>query len=249
MAFLAPASVVSAFADVLVVPSAAAFAGLRGLLGLAAFRLGRLRGRCRGGGVGGELRGERGVLLGLAASGFLEPLALGLALLRGLGHVGGGALAVEHDVADPDDGQLLAVTLLHAPARLRPVLEADHLVATVAAQDLGGDARVRDDRAPDRGRVAVGDEQDAIERDRLAGAGLEELDLELRADLDAILLSAGLDDCVHGTPGRALVARRQAAADWSGKVTSASRGKIEDCTAGPFERQSSACHVVLQFEG
>jgi len=32
-------------------------------------------------------------------------------------------------------------------------------------------------------------------------ASLEQLDLELGADLDAVLLSAGLDDCVHGSSG------------------------------------------------
>ena len=58
-----------------------------------------------------------------------------------------------------------------------------------------------DDRAADAGVVAVGDEQDAVEGDRLAGLDVEELDLELGADLDAILLPAGLDDCVHGSSG------------------------------------------------
>src|SRR4029079_11532829 len=70
------------------------------------------------------------------------------------------------------------------------------------AEDLAGDARVGDNRATDRGGIAVGDQEDPIEGDRVAGAAVEELDLELRPDLDAILLSAGLDDCVHGTPGR-----------------------------------------------
>ena len=74
--------------------------------------------------------------------------------------------------------------------------------------DLGADRCVRDHRAADRGRVAVGDEQDAIEGDRLAGLDVEELDLELGADLDAILLSAGLDDCVHGSSGICVMRRR-----------------------------------------
>ena len=47
--------------------------------------------------------------------------------------------------------------------------------------------------------VAVGDEEDPIEGDVVAGLRLEQLDLELGADLDAVLLPAGLDDCVHGT--------------------------------------------------
>ena len=65
----------------------------------------------------------------------------------------------------------------------------------------GLDGRVRHQRLPDGGLVAVGHEQDALEGDRLAGLDVEQLDLELGADLDAVLLAAGLDDCVHGSSG------------------------------------------------
>ena len=58
-----------------------------------------------------------------------------------------------------------------------------------------------DDRLADAGLVAVGDEEHAVQGDRLAGLDVEELDLELGADLDAVLLPAGLDDCVHGSSG------------------------------------------------
>ena len=92
------------------------------------------------------------------------------------------------------------MALLHAAARLGPVLEGDDLVGAIVADDLGADDGPGDERAADRGLVAVGDEQDAVEGDRLAGLGVEKLDLELRADLDAVLLPAGLDDCVHGSP-------------------------------------------------
>src|SRR4029078_2195442 len=128
------------------------------------------------------------------------------------------ALAAERDVADAEDRQLLAMAVLDAPTRLRPVLERDELVATSLADDLGADRRVRDERLPDRRLVAVGDEQDAIERDRLARLDVEQLDLELGADLDAVLLSAGLDDCVHGSSGLVLAgrARRPRHRTWKG---------------------------------
>src|SRR5262249_27881448 len=125
----------------------------------------------------------------------------GLARLLGLGLICGRALAVEDDVADPDDRQLLAMALLHPPPRLGPVLEADQLLAAIAPQDLARHGRVGDHRPPDRGGVTVGHEE-AVDRHRCAGPGRGELDLELRADFAAVLLPAGLDDCVHGTPGR-----------------------------------------------
>jgi len=61
----------------------------------------------------------------------------------------------------------------------------------IASNDLSLDGSVRHDRGANGGLVAVGDQQHAVERDVVAGLGLEELDLELGADLDAILLSAG----------------------------------------------------------
>src|SRR6185369_258119 len=81
--------------------------------------------------------------------------------------------------------------------------EADRLLATLAAHDLGGHGRVGHERPADRGRVAVGHEQHALELDGVTGLGVKQLDLELGADLDAVLLSAGLDDCVHGSSGHA----------------------------------------------
>ena len=84
---------------------------------------------------------------------------------------------------------------------LRAVLECDDLVSARLAENLGADGCVRDQRLTDRRVVSVGDEQDAIKRDRVARLDVEELDLELGADLDAVLLPAGLDDCVHGSSG------------------------------------------------
>ena len=71
----------------------------------------------------GELRGELGVRGGLGRGGLLEALALGLGVLLGLGGRLRGALAVEPDVADAEDRQLLAMALLDAAARLGAVLE------------------------------------------------------------------------------------------------------------------------------
>jgi hypothetical protein len=93
------------------------------------------------------------------------------------------------------------MTLLDPATGLGPVLERNQLLATDLADDLRADRGVGHQRPPDRRRVAVGDEQDAIERDRLARLDVEQLDLELGADLDAVLLPAGLDDCVHGSSG------------------------------------------------
>jgi hypothetical protein len=108
-------------------------------------------------------------------------------------------VAVEDDVADAEDRQLLAMALLDPAAGLGAVLEVDELLAAGLAHDVGRDGGIRDDRATDGRGVAVGNEEHAIERDRIAGIDLQELDLELGADLDAILLPAGLDDCVHGS--------------------------------------------------
>src|SRR4029078_1713197 len=113
--------------------------------------------------------------------------------------LGSGALAVELHVGDPEDHQLLAMALLDPPARLRAVPERGDRVATLVPADLGLDGGAGHDGTADRRLVAVGDEQDPVERDAVAGRGLEQFDFELGADLDAILLAAGLDDCVHGT--------------------------------------------------
>ena len=124
---------------------------------------------CVGRGLGGarpshgELGGELGVLGGLRGRGLLEALALGLVRRLGLGRGLRGALAAERDVADAQDGQLLAMTLLDAAARLGAVLEADELLAAILAQDLGADRGAGHERLSDRRAVAVGDEEDAID--------------------------------------------------------------------------------------
>src|SRR5437867_13171270 len=123
------------------------------------------------------------------------------------------------------------MALLDPPACLRPVLEADQLLAAVAAEDLRGDRGIRDQGPPDRGGIAVGDEQDTIEGNRVTRRGFETLDLELRADLDAVLLSAGLDDCVHGSPGAWSRSRGGTPQRVGRKRRLGCRGEIRNCTA------------------
>ena len=78
-------------------------------------------------------------------------------------------------------------------------LKAMTLSPRVAPSDLGLDGGAVDDGGPDGGLGPVGHEEHALQRDRLAGLDVEQLNLELGADLDAVLLPAGLDDCVHGS--------------------------------------------------
>ncbi len=156
----------------------------------------------------------------------LESLALGLGVVLGLPGGLRGALATERDVVDAQDRQLLAMALLDPAAGLGPVLERDQLLATRLADDLGADLGARDQRTTDRRIGAVADEQDPFERDRLARLDVEELDLELGADLDAILLSAGLDDCVHGSSG---------ASCWRPRATTATSDR-EMRSDGPSRR-------------
>ena len=91
------------------------------------------------------------------------------------------------------------MALLHPATGLGAVLEGDDLLAPRGADHLGLDGGAVDDGRADRGLGAVGDEEHPLEGDRLAGLDVEQLNLELGADLDAVLLPAGLDDCVHGS--------------------------------------------------
>ena len=72
------------------------------------------------------------------------------------------------------------MALLDPAARLGRYLNVMSFRPALLAEDLGADAGVGDDRAADRGRLAVGDEQHALEGDRVAGLDVEQLDLELR---------------------------------------------------------------------
>src|SRR5204863_6197894 len=101
------------------------------------------------------------------------------------------------DVVDADLGIRLPMSLgflvVLAPAQL----EDAHLVAAAVADDRRLDERARDERRADLDAVARAHEEHLVERNIGADFGSERLDAELRPGLDAILLAAGLDDCVH----------------------------------------------------
>ena len=67
--------------------------------------------------------------------------------------------------------------------------------------------------------------------DRVARLGVEQLDFELGADLDAVLLSAGLDDCVHGSSGWATGRTRRPLEIGHGTTPRQSPGANRECTA------------------
>ncbi len=147
---------------------------------------------------GGQLLRERLVRSGLLGSGLLGSGLLGLrrgtrlaglVLGRLLGALGS-TLAGERDVGDAKRGQLSTEPLLDAGACLGLVLEDDDLLASLLAQHLRGDAGAVHDGSADGGLVAVRDEQDAIEGDGVAGLDVQAIDLDLRAELDAVLLAA-----------------------------------------------------------
>ena len=93
------------------------------------------------------------------------------------------------------------MALLDPPSRLWSVLERDDLLAAALANDFSADRCAVHDGPADRRVVAIGDQQDTPDRDGLAGLSVEQLDFEFGADFHAVLLSAGLDDCVHGSSG------------------------------------------------
>jgi hypothetical protein len=100
------------------------------------------------------------------------------------------------DPGDLDQVVLLAVTPALPLVRLVLVGEAPDLLALGLADDLGGDRRALElSRAGEDG-VAV-DQQHRPQLHRLLGVDVEPLDLERLALLDAVLLAAGVDDCVH----------------------------------------------------
>jgi hypothetical protein len=92
------------------------------------------------------------------------------------------------------------VAVLDPAARLGLVLEDDDFVAAHWANDLAGDLRAIDDWRTDEGLIAVGYEQHAPDIDPRARLSGELIELQLRAEFDAILLPAVFDDCVHASP-------------------------------------------------
>src|SRR4029079_19418778 len=76
--------------------------------------------------------------------------------------------------------------------------------------DMCGDRSTIDDRRADRGRTCSAEEQDAIDRNGAAGIAVRALDANAIANLDTILLSAGLNNGVTVSRGRILLLRPRA---------------------------------------
>src|SRR6476469_6783743 len=114
------------------------------------------------------------------------------------------------DAGDGQFGQLLPVTDLAAIPLLRLVLEDVDLLAAKVILDVCRDRSAIDDRRADRGRASSAEEQDAIERNFAAGIGVKALDANAIANLDAILLSACLNNGVTVSRGRIFLLRPRA---------------------------------------
>src|SRR3954469_22235005 len=109
------------------------------------------------------------------------------------------ALAL-NDVVDADLGVRLPMALVLDVVLAAAKLEDLHLVAAAVAEDGRLDQRAGHERRADLDGVAAADEQHLVEGDVRADLGAERLEAELRAGLDAVLLAAGFDHCVHGLP-------------------------------------------------
>jgi hypothetical protein len=172
----------------------------RGLLGRAFLAAAFLAGAFLAGGLLGLRRGladRRRRLLRLARLlGLLAWRRLGRGLLLGgrlLGRLG----AAGQDLGDPDLRQVLAVT--HGAAvMLAPLLLEDlDLVAARLLDEFGGHDGAGDDRGADLESGVAGEHQHLVELEDVAGLAGQAFDLEHVVRLDAVLLAAGLDDCVH----------------------------------------------------
>ena len=181
--------------------------GGRGRLGLAVLRA-RLRGRAasrplrggsRCGGGSGQLGGERLVGGGLLGGGLrgglggglrscLSTFACSLAALRPAQAMSAMRRTVR-SARWPCLTRVRALGLYLKTTILSPRSWRRTLALTRAPSTTGW---------PTAACVAVGDEEDAVEVDGLARLDVQPIDLDLAAELDAILLAAGFDDCVHG---------------------------------------------------
>src|SRR3954447_559871 len=103
------------------------------------------------------------------------------------------------DRRDADARQFLAVAGAALVAPLWLELEHAELRAALVRDDLSSDAQVRQTVALEDGVVPVSGEQQRLQRDGgadIVGQTLDQKGLTLD---DAVLLTAGLDDCVgHG---------------------------------------------------
>src|SRR6476659_8278121 len=102
-----------------------------------------------------------------------------------------------NDVVDAQLGVGLPMPLRFLETLAAAKLEDLHLVAAAVAEHGGLDERAGDERRAHLDALAVADEEHLVERYGRADIGGERLDAKLGARLDAILLAAGFDHCVH----------------------------------------------------
>src|SRR5690554_6213582 len=98
------------------------------------------------------------------------------------------------------------MTLLFAVGLAAALLEDDDLRATMVIDDRGFHRGAFDEGQADRDIIAVADCQHVVEGDDAARLGVVEfLDVKFVASLDAVLLAAGLENCMHdGSPEKNL---------------------------------------------
>src|SRR5919198_2242628 len=129
----------------------------------------------------------------------LDPRPFLCAIGRSLLLRAGRALGLAADRGHPDAGELLAVARTALVAALGLELEHAQLRAAQVAEHLGLDDHAVQ-IAAELGIPVAGHEQ-RLEVDRRALVSGQALDEQGGALLDAVLLAAGLDDCVgHGFP-------------------------------------------------
>src|SRR3954467_14648974 len=81
-------------------------------------------------------------------------------------------------------------------------LEDLHLVAAAVRDDGGLDARAGQERRAELHRAARAPPETLAQRPGRAAFALQAFHAELLARLDLVLLTAGLDDCVHAVAFR-----------------------------------------------
>ena len=87
-------------------------------------------------------------------------------------------------------------TALAARILAAALFESDHLVATGMLEHFARDSRSGDGRHADGGLVAP-EQQDLAELDNIAGFNRDAVDPDHIFSHNAVLLTAGFDDCEH----------------------------------------------------
>src|SRR5262249_29443636 len=117
------------------------------------------------------------------------------ALARCLGRFGRLGTVSEY-LGDPDQGEFLPMAAPAPRILAAALLERDDLGAAALLDHLGSDRCAGDRRGAKRHGVAA-DDQHLTDADDLTGLARDLLDLEQVLGGNAVLLTAGLDDCEH----------------------------------------------------